>query len=66
MDNYSLYPINGANVINFEGNEYDDEIEYLKEDLLKLVKLNPNDVRPYLTNIQRGMDKRAIYFPKRN
>ena len=34
------------------------------EDLLKLVKLNQNDVRSYLTNIQRGMDKRAIYFKK--
>ena len=32
--------------------------------MLKLVKLNQNDVIPYLTNIQRGMDKRAIYFKK--
>ena len=64
MENYSLQPRNGLNIIDFEGNEYDDELEYLKEDLLKLVKLNPNDVRPYLTDIQRGMDKRAIYFQK--
>ena len=64
MENYSLQPKNGLNIIDFEGNEYDDELEYLKEDLLKLVKLNPNDVRPYLTDIQRGMDKRAIYFQK--
>ena len=32
--------------------------------MLKLVKLNPNDVRPYLTDIQRGMDKRTINFKK--
>ena len=64
MENYSLHPRNGLNIIDFEGNEYDDELEYLKDDLLKLVKLNPDDVRPYLTDIQRGMDKRAIYFQK--
>ena len=64
LENYSLHPRNGLNIIDFEGNEYDDELEYLKDDLLKLVKLNPDDVRPYLTDIQRGMDKRAIYFQK--
>ena len=64
MDNYSLQPKNGLNIIDFEGNEYDDELEYLKEDLLKLVKLNPDDVRYYLNDIQKSMDKRAIYFQK--
>ena len=64
MENYSLQPINRLNIIDFEGNEYGDELEYLKEDFLKLVKLNQNDVRPYLTDIQRCMDKRAIYFKK--
>ena len=64
MDNYSLQPKNGLNIIDFEGNEYDDELEYLKEDLLKLVKLNPDDVRYYLKDIQKSMDKRAIYFQK--
>jgi Dullard-like phosphatase family protein len=65
-DNYSLQPKNGLNIIDFEGNEYDDELEYLKEDLLKLVKLNPDDVRLYLEDIQKNMDKRAIYSQKIN
>ena len=64
MDNYSLQPKNGLNIIDFEGNEYDDELEYLKEDLLKLVKLNPDDVRHYLNDIQKSMNKRAKYFQK--
>ena len=66
IENYSLQPKNGLNIIDFEGNEYDDELEYLKDDLLKLVKLNPDDVRYYLNDIQKGMDKRAIYFQKAN
>ena len=65
-ENYSLQPKNGLNIIDFEGNEYDDELEYLKEDLLKLVKLNPDDVRLYLEDIQKNMDKRAIYSQKIN
>ena len=65
-ENYSLQPKNGLNIIDFEGNEYDDELEYLKEDLLKLVKLNPDDVRYYLDDIQKNMDQRAIYFLKIN
>ena len=49
-----------------EGNEYDDELNYLKNDLIKLVKLNPDDVRYYLKDIQIEMDKRAIYFQNLN
>ena len=32
--------------------------------MLKLVKLNQNDIRLYLTDIKRGMDKRTINFKK--
>ena len=53
-------------MIDFEGNEYDDELNYLKNDLIKLVKLNPDDVRYYLKDIQIEMDKRAIYFQNLN
>ena len=66
LENFSLQPKNGLNIIDFEGNEYDDELDYLKADLIKLVKLNPNDVRFYLKDIQKNMDKRAIYFQKLN
>ena len=65
-ENYCLQPNNGLNIIDFEGNDYDDELEYLKDDLLKLVKLNPDDVRYYLNDIQKNMDKRAIYFQNVN
>ena len=66
LENFSLQPKNGLNIIDFEGNEYDDELECLKEDLIKLVKLNPDDVRYYLKDIQIKMDKRAAYFQKLN
>ena len=66
MENFSLQPENGLNIIDFEGNEYDEELEYLKEDLIKLIKLNPDDVRCYLKDIQLKMDKRAIHFQKLN
>ena len=41
-------------------------MKYLKEDLIKLVKLNPNDVRLYLKDIQKKMDERAILFKNLN
>ena len=66
LDNFSLQPKNGLNILDFEGNEYDDELNYLKNDLIKLVKLNPDDVRYYLKDIQIEMDKRAIYFQNLN
>ena len=66
MENFSLQPKNGLNIIDFEGNEYDDELNYLKEDLIKLVKLNPCDIRLYLKDIQTNMDKRAAYFQQLN
>ena len=66
LENFSLQPNNGLNIIDFEGNEYDDELNYLKEDLIKLVKLNPDDIRCYLKDIQINMDKRAAYFQQLN
>ena len=58
-DNYSLQPKNGINIIDFEGNKNDDILEYLKNDLIKLAKLNPDDVRFYLKEIQINMNKRG-------
>ena len=42
----------------------DDELDYLKEDLIKLVKMKINDVRDYLENIQISMDQRANFLKK--
>jgi len=58
-DNYSLQPKNGINVIDFVGNEDDDILLHLKKDLINLHKKNPDDVRPYLKQIQINMNKRA-------
>ena len=65
-ENFSQQPENGLNIIDFEGNEYDDELKFLKEDLIKLVKLKPDDVRYYLKDIQKKMDKRAVLFKTLN
>ena len=64
VENFSIQPDNGLNIIDFEGFEYDDELEYIKEDLLKLAKLKPDDVRYYLKDIQLSMNKRAIFLQK--
>ena len=58
-ENYSLQPKNGINVIDFVGNEDDDILFYLKNDLINLYKKNPDDVRPFLKQIQINMNKRA-------
>ena len=66
FENFSQQPKNGLNISDFEGNEYDDELKFLKEDLIKLVKLKPDDVRYYLRDIQKKMDKRAELFKNLN
>ena len=64
LENFVLQSRNGLKIIDFEGNEFDDELEYLKEDLIKLAKMNINDVRDYLEKIQISMDQRADFFKK--
>ena len=66
VENFGLQKRNGLKIIDFEGNEFDDELEYLKEDLIKLARIKPMDVRDYLEGIQSGMDKRAIFFENLN
>jgi Dullard-like phosphatase family protein len=66
LENFALQSRNGLKILDFEGNEFDDELEYLKDDLIKLVKMNVNDVRDYLENIQISMDKRAKFYEKLN
>ena len=66
LENFALQSRNGLKIIDFEGNEFDDELEYLKEDLIKLAKMNINDVRDYLEIIQSNMDKRSNFYQKIN
>ena len=65
-ENYCLQPKNGINIIDFDGNENDDILIYLKKDLIKLVKSHPEDVRPFLKEIQINMNKRANEIIKMN
>ena len=65
-DNYNLQPKNGINVIDFDGNENDDILFWLKNDLINLVKFDPDDVRPFLKEIQINMNKRANEIINKN
>ena len=65
-DNYNLQPKNGINVIDFDGSENDDILYWLKNDLIKLVKSDPDDVRPFLKEIQINMNKRANEIINKN
>ena len=57
-ENYQLQPNNGLNISDFEGDENDNELEYLLEDLLKLVQQPGKNVCEELNVIRRNMQKR--------
>jgi len=59
-DNYVLQPKNGLNIIDFEGDENDNELIYLMKDLLNIVRKPGLDVRNELDVIRRNMRKRYI------
>ena len=57
--NFGLQPKNGLKIKDFEGDENDEELDYLKEDLIQLYNYHPDDVRVYIPDIQKKMDKRC-------
>ncbi len=57
-ENYQLQPNNGLNICDFEGDQNDNELEYLLEDLLNLVKQPGKKVGDELPAIRRNMQKR--------
>ena len=59
-ENYHLQPNNGINIIDFEGDENDNELLYLMQDLLHIVKNPGLDVRNELDFVRRNMQKRYI------
>ena len=61
-ENYGLQPKNGLKIKDFEGDENDDELDYLKDDLINLAKNHPDDVREYLPKIQDEMNKRNLIY----
>ena len=57
-ENYQLQPNNGINISDFEGDEKDDELEYLLEDLLEIVSVPGKNVINELPKVRRNMQKR--------
>ena len=57
-ENYQLQPNNGINISDFEGDENDNELEYLLEDLLEVVKEPGKNVINELNKVRRNMQKR--------
>ena len=57
-DNFSLQPENGLHICSFLGDQDDDELYLLAEDLMKIVKGNKKDVRPAVKEIDAIMKKR--------
>ena len=57
-ENYYLQPENGLNISDFEGDENDNELVFLMNDLLDIVKNNGVDVRKMLPNVRKKMQRR--------
>ena len=57
-ENFCLQPKNGLKITDFEGDPEDNELEYLKEDLIEMIEKKPNDIRECLEVIQHKMNER--------
>ena len=57
-ENYQLQPNNGLNISDFEGDESDNELEYLLKDLLEIVSTPGKNVINELPKVRRNMQKR--------
>ena len=57
-ENYCFQPRNGLNIIDFEGDENDKELDFLLKDLLDIVSFPGKNVLEELPNIRKNMQKR--------
>jgi len=57
-DNFSLQPENGLHICSFLGDQNDDELYSLSEDLMKIVNSKKKDIRPIIKEIDDIMKKR--------
>ena len=57
-ENYIFQPNNGLNIIDFEGDENDNELQYLLQDLLEVVSTPGKNVIYELPKIRKNMQKR--------
>lgn len=59
-DNFTLQPENGLQISTFLGDQKDDELLILCEDLMRIIKSKKNDIRPVIKEIDEIMKKRYI------
>ena len=57
-ENYQLQMYNGLNIINYEGEDNDFELEYLLKDLLPVVQKPGKDIYQGLINVRKAMQRR--------
>ena len=57
-ENYQLQPNNGLNISDFEGDESDNELDYLLEDLLAVVQQPGKNICKELPAVRKSMQKR--------
>ena len=57
-ENYIFQPNNGLNILDFEGDENDNELQFLLEDLLEIVSTPGKNVINELPKIRKKMKKR--------
>ena len=59
-DNFGLQPQNGLHISTFIGEQNDNELLLLCNDLMKIVKSNKKDIRPIIKEINDAMNKRYL------
>ena len=57
-DNFSLQPENGLHISSYYGEPTDNELPLLCNDLMKIIELQPDDIRTVLKQIDENMQKR--------
>ena len=57
-DNFNLQPENGLFISSYYGEQNDNELSYLCNDLMKIIEIQPDDIRTVLKQIDENMRKR--------
>ena len=57
-DNFSLQQENGLHICSFVGDQNDDELYHLSQDLMKIIESQKKDIRPVIKEISDIMKKR--------
>ena len=57
-DNFSLQPENGLFISSYYGEQNDNELSFLCNDLMKIIEIQPDDIRTVIKQIDEIMQKR--------